>query len=113
MLALHNTNVTTDWKTVANVTSRIPIRAIVPVKGVSPPDQLASYPSDEMYRNGINMLKHANIEVYAYTHLRNLSKPCCECCGNLSQFSNWVDIIKSTADFDGVMMDNLDALGQH
>ena len=44
------------------------------------------------------MLKHANIEVYAYTHLRNLSKPCCECCGNLSQFSNWVDIIKSTAD---------------
>ena len=111
VLALYNANVTTDWKTVANAASRIPIRAIVPVKGVSPPDPgwHPIYPSDEMYRNGINMLKHANIEVYAYTHLRNLSKPCCECCGNLSQFSNWVDIIKSTADFDGVMMDNLDA----
>eukprot|EP00944_MAST-04C_sp_MAST-4C-sp1_P002690 g2690.t1 len=112
VLALYNANVTTDWKTVALAASKIPIRAIVPVKGVSPPDPgwKPTYPrSDEVYRGGVKMLKDAGVEVYAYTHLRNLSKPCCECCGNLSQFSDWIKIIKSTANFDGVMLDNLDA----
>ena len=32
VLALYNANVTTDWKTVALAASKIPIRAIVPVK---------------------------------------------------------------------------------
>jgi alpha-galactosidase len=107
VLALYNANVTTDWKIVADAASRIPIRAIVPVKGVSPPDPgwHPTYPSDELYRNGVNMLKNSKVEVYAYTHLRNLSKPCCECCGNLTQFSEWIKIIKSKADFDGIMMD--------
>jgi hypothetical protein len=111
VLALYNANVTTDWVTVATAASRIPIRAIVPVPNVSPPDPgwHPIYPKLSEYKKGVAMLKSAGVEVYAYTHLRNLSKACCTCCGNLSQYKLWVDTIKSTANFDGVMMDNNDA----
>jgi len=42
--------VTTDWVRVASAARRIPIRAIVPVKGVSPPDPSwpPDYPSSEV-----------------------------------------------------------------
>ena len=112
VLALYNANVSTDWAKVAQAASRIPIRVIVPVPGVSPPDPgwAPTYPDDPtIYRDGIRMLQQAGIEVYAYTHLRNLSRPCCSCCGNMTQFSEWVRIIQATAEFDGVMLDNLDA----
>lgn len=42
-------------------------------------------------------------------HLRNISLPCCVCCGNLSQVAGWIDTVKNTAAFDGIMLDNLDA----
>ena len=38
LLALYNANVTTDWVTVANAAKEIPVRVIIPVPGVSPPD---------------------------------------------------------------------------
>ena len=111
VLALYNANVTTDWIRVANAAADIPIRAIVPVPNVSPPDPgwAPVYPSLEKYQQGIESLQAAGVEVYAYTHLRNLSKPCCTCCGNLTQYKEWVDIIHSTANFNGIMMDNNDA----
>ena len=112
LLALYNANTTTDWVTVASAASPdVPIRAIVPVPHVSPPDPgwIPTYPSPTEYRRGVSMLQAAGVEVYAYTHLRNLSEPCCTCCGNLTQFKSWVDTIKATAEFDGVMMDNNDA----
>ena len=111
LLALYNANTTTDWVTVASAAKRVPIRAIVPVPHVSPPDPgwAPQYPSPDDYRTGVDMLKAAGVEVYAYTHLRNLSQPCCTCCGNLTQYKGWVDTIKTTADFDGIMMDNNDA----
>ena len=111
LLALYNANVSTDWSVVAHAASRIPIRAIVPVQGVPPPDPgwAPQYPLSQAYRDGVNMLQKAGIEVYAYTHLRNLSRPCCTCCGNITQFSEWISTIKSAADFDGVMLDNMDA----
>lgn len=112
VLALYNANVTTDWERVATAArSGVPIRAIVPVPQVSPPDPgwAPTYPSPSAYRAGVNMLKEAGVQVYAYTHLRNLSKSCCQCCGNLSKFESWIDIIRSTAAFDGVMLDNNDA----
>jgi hypothetical protein len=112
VLALYNANVTTDWQRVA-AASRfgVPIRAIIPVPHVSPPDPdwAPEYPSPDSYRSGVDMLKASGVEVYAYTHLRNLSQRCCQCCGNLSQFKAWVDTIQSTAAFDGVMLDNNDA----
>lgn len=111
LLALYNANVTTDWVKVAVAAQRIPVRVIVPVPGVTPPDPdwAPDYPSAAEYRKGVSMLQAAGVEVYAYTHLRNISLPCCTCCGNLTQFEGWVDRIKHTASFDGVMMDNLDA----
>ena len=54
------------------------------------------------------MLRAAGVEVYAYTHMRNLSRPCCTCCGNLTQLATWLDRIEASADFDGVMLDNFD-----
>ena len=99
LLALYNANVTTDWVAVARAAQRVPVRAIVPVKGVSPPDPdwAPDYPSEDAYRAGVAMLRSAGVEVYAYTHLRNISTKCCSCCGNLTQFEQWVDTIKSSA----------------
>ena len=43
------------------------------------------------------------------THLRNLSEPCCRCCGNLTQFEGWVATAKAAAPtLDGIFMDNMD-----
>lgn len=56
------------------------------------------------------MLRAAGAEVVAYTHLRNISLPCCTCCGNLTQFSQWVDTVTAAASFDGVFLDNMDTL---
>lgn len=111
VLALYNANVTTDWVAVAKAAARIPIRAIVPVDGVSPPDPdwAPRYPSARAYRAGVDMLRGAGVEVYAYTHLRNLSQGCCVCCGDLGQFARWVGIVKRSAAFDGIMLDNNDA----
>ena len=61
------------------------------------------------YRAGVDMLKAAGVEVYGYMHLRNISRPCCTCCGNLTQVAAWIETTKATAAFDGIMMDNLDA----
>ena len=54
LLALYNANVTTDWVRVAQAAGKIPVRAIVPVKGVSPPDPdwAPDYPSAEAYSKG-------------------------------------------------------------
>lgn len=111
LLALYNANVTTDWVAVAKAAARIPIRAIIPVPGVTPPDPdwAPMYPSPSAYRRGVAMLRSAGVEVFAYTHLRNLSRPCCTCCGNLTQLDTWLDRIEGSADFDGVMLDNMDA----
>ena len=112
LLALYNANVSSDWRRVAAAAARVPLRAIVPVPGVAPPDPgwAPTYPRDpNVYRNGVKMLRDAGVEVYAYTHLRNLSLPCCRCCGNLTQFDGWLDRVQAAADFDGVMMDNNDA----
>ena len=111
LLALYNANVTSDWVAVANAASRIPIRVIVPVPGVVPPDPdwPPTYPSASAYRTGVAMLRAAGIQVYAYTHLRNISRKCCTCCGNLTQFEGWVERIQQAAVFDGVMLDNNDA----
>ena len=54
------------------------------------------------------MLRGAGVETYAYVHLRNISAKCCFCCGNLTQFAQWVTMIKESANFDGVMLDNMD-----
>jgi hypothetical protein len=109
VLALYNANVTTDWVQVSR--ANIPIRAIVPVPGVVPPDPgwVPEYPTPDAYRKGVEMLRTSGVEVYAYTHLRNLSKPCCTCCGNITEFQEWIDVIQSAATYDGVMMDNNDA----
>lgn len=111
ILALYNANITTDWLIVEAAAHRIPITVIVPVQGVSPPDpQWAptyNHTADE-YRAGVAALRNAGASVYAYAHLRNIDQPCCECCGNLTQFEEWVDIIHNAANFTGVMMDNLD-----
>jgi hypothetical protein len=113
VLALYNANTTTDWVRVAHAAqSGVPIRAILPVHGVVPPDPnwAPVYPADpSAYRTGVELLKSSGVEVYAYTHLRNLSMDCCTCCGNLTQFQEWLDVIKSTATFDGVMLDNNDS----
>jgi len=110
LLALYNANVTTDWMTVAKAAQRIPVRAIIPVPGVTPPDPAwaPDYPHAAAYKRGVAMMRAAGVEVYAYTHTRNISRKCCTCCGNLTQFSGWLDKIQQAADFDGVMLDNLD-----
>ena len=61
VLALYNANVSTDWHTVAAAARRIPITAIVPVQGVSPPDPdwVPDYPSAVAYRSGVAMLRAA------------------------------------------------------
>ena len=112
VLALYNANTTTDWVTVAAAARRVPITAIVPVEGVSPPDPdwVPEYPADPAaYREGVAALRAAGAQVYAYAHLRNISRPCCTCCGNLTQFKGWVDAVADAATFDGMMLDNLDA----
>jgi hypothetical protein len=110
LLALYNANTTTDWVAVARAAARIPVRAIVPVEGVSPPDPAwaPDYPSAAAYRTGVAMLRKAGVPVYAYAHLRNISRKCCSCCGDLDQLGGWVDRIRAAADFDGVMLDNMD-----
>lgn len=104
LLALYNANVTTDWKKVESAARRVPIRCIVPVPSVSPPDPSwpPYFPNPEAYRSGVASLRDSGVEVYAYVHLRNISRPCCTCCGNLTQFGNWISTIKAAADFDGV-----------
>jgi hypothetical protein len=111
LLALYNANTTTDWVAVAKAAQRIPIRAIIPVEHVSPPDPAwaPDYPSPAAYSAGVDMLRNAGVEVYAYTHMRNISRKCCSCCGSLAQFAEWVDIIAASANFDGVMLDNTDS----
>ena len=110
LLALYNANTTTDWVRVAHAAARIPIRAIVPVDGVSPPDPdwAPDFPTADAFRKGVQMLRNAGVETAAYAHLRNISRQCCTCCGNLTQFSSWVDLVQATG-IDTMMLDNLDA----
>ena len=56
------------------------------------------------------MLKDAGVEVVAYTHLRNISRPCCTCCGNLTQFEKWVEMVKAAGPLDGILLDNMDTV---
>ena len=68
VLALYNANVTTDWLTVGEAAERIPIRAIVPVDGVSPPDPdlPPTYPTPEAYRQGVQTLRSHGVEVSVF-----------------------------------------------
>eukprot|EP00039_Didymoeca_costata_P033562 m.42932 g.42932 ORF g.42932 m.42932 type:complete len:287 (-) comp9933_c1_seq1:20-880(-) len=111
LLALYNANVTTDWVKVEKAASDIPIRAIVPAPGVVPPDPGwgPTYPSAKVFYDGVQKLKDAGVEVFAYLHLRNISRPCCTCCASLEEVKNWIDTSIKAAPFDGIMFDNMDA----
>ena len=67
----------------------------MPVEGVSPPDPdwAPDFPSADAFRKGVQMLRGAGVEIAAYAHLRNISRQCCTCCGNLTQFASWVDLV--------------------
>ena len=64
--------VTTDWVRVAAAAHRIPIRAILPVKGVSPPDPSwpPDYPSDEVC---LKVSPHTHVTIV----ISNCANVCC------------------------------------
>ena len=86
-ISLYNANVSTDWPRVASAGLKIPIRAVLPVQNVVPPDPSwpPSYPPPFDYAAGVRALQASHVDVFAYLHLRNVSRPCCSCCGNLTQ----------------------------
>jgi hypothetical protein len=75
-LALYNANVTTDWRTVASAGKRVPLKVVVPVRGVPAPDPdwAPEFPGVSDYRAGVEMLQQSGARVHFYVHLRDVSQ---------------------------------------